>query len=218
MSGVLFDELQRWSDLGLGLAGLASGYTRSHLVDSEEQPAESTDVVTLARLLAVLPGATATVGAIMQSALFDVVSAIEHALNKVSETASTVEFTGRPIRKLYDLLAGLDQDFQVKQEERAQAAAEFLAAIGPQTTAELLSRVDMNMVLSEVDMDALVERVTLEKVLEKVDFNAVVADAIAQIDATDLTGVLASNTVGSIRTLPGTATRIAGRVVRRPGT
>jgi hypothetical protein len=67
-------------------------------------------------------------------------------------------------------------------------------------------------------MDALVERVTLEKVLEKVDFNAVVADAIAQIDATDLTGVLASNTVGSIRTLPGTATRIAGRVVRRPGT
>jgi hypothetical protein len=218
VSGVLFDELQRWSDLGLGLAGLASGYTRSHLVDSEEQAAESTDVVTLARLLAVLPGATATVGAIMQSALFDVVSAIEHALNKVSETASTVEFTGRPIRKLYDLLAGLDQDFQVKQEERAQAAAEFLAAIGPQTTAELLSRVDMNMVLSEVDMDALVERVTLEKVLEKVDFNAVVADAIAQIDATDLTGVLASNTVGSIRTLPGTATRIAGRVVRRPGT
>jgi hypothetical protein len=57
----------------------------------------------------------------------------------------------------------------------------------------------------------------MERVLEKVDFNAVVADALTQIDATDLTGALATTTVGSIRTLPGTATRIAGRVVRRPG-
>jgi hypothetical protein len=218
LSGALFEEIQRWSDLGLGLAGLATGYTRSHLVEPGEPGSESTEAVTLAGLLALLPGATATVGAAIQETLFDLVSKVEHGLEQASSAASSVEFTGRPMRLLHDLLARLDQEFQVKQEQRAQAAAEFLAAIGPQTTAELLSRVDMNMVLSEVDMDALVERVTLERVLEKVDFNAVVADAVTQIDATDLTGVLASSTVGSIRTLPGTATRIAGRVVRRPGT
>ncbi len=202
----------------MGLVGLASDYTRSHLIEGTDEQAEPGEVVTLARLLAVLPGATATMTAAAQSVVFDMVAALEHLMNRATAAASSVEFTGKPIRRLYESLADLDAQFQSKQDERAQAAAEFLARVGPHTTAELLSRVDMNMVLSEVDMDALVERVTLERVLEKVDFNAVVADALAQIDATDLTGVLASNTVGSIRTLPGTATRIAGRVVRRPGT
>ncbi len=215
-SGALFDELERWSNLGLGLAGLASGYTRSRLVDDERPAAGDPDVVTLADLLAVLPGAAASIAAAAQSAIFDVVAQVEDLLNQASAAASGVEFTGRPMRALHAWLTGLDRQFRDKQAERAEVAAEFLATVGPETTAELLSRVDMNMVLSEVDMDALVERVTLEKVLEKVDFNSVVADALTQIDATDLTGVLATTTVDSIRTLPGAATRMAGRVVRRP--
>ena len=217
-SGALFDELERWSNLGLGLAGLASGYTRSRMVEDEQPAANSEDVVTLADLLAVLPGATVSLASAMQSALFDVVSQVEDLLNRASAAASQVEFTGRPMRALHAWLTDLDRQFRDKQAERAEIAAEFLATVGPETTAELLSRVDMNMVLSEVDMDALVDRVTLEKVLEKVDFNSVVADALTQIDATDLTGVLATTTVDSIRTLPGAATRMAGRVVRRPGT
>ena len=215
ISGALFDELERWSGLGFGLAGLASGYTRSRLVEDVEQAGGEAEVVTLADLLAVLPGAAVTVAGTIQSALFDLVAAVEQRVNEASALMSQFEFTGRPMRALYGLLAALDAQFRQTQAERAEQAAEFLATIGPETTAELLSRVDMNMVLSEVNMDDLVERVTLERVLEKVDFNAVVADALAQIDPTDLTGVLASSTVNSVRTLPGTATRLAGRVVRR---
>ena len=215
ISGALFDELERWSGLGLGLAGLASGYTRSRLVEDADLEPGETDIVTLADLLVVLPGAAVTVAGAIQTALFDLVAAVEERVNEASALMSQIGFTGRPMRALYGLLAALDAQFRTTQAERAEQAAQFLATIGPETTAELLSRVDMNMVLSEVNMDDLVERVTLDRVLEKVDFNAVVADALAQIDPTDLTGVLASSTVNSVRTLPGTATRLAGRVVRR---
>ena len=215
ISGALFDELERWSGLGLGIAGLASGYTRSRLVEDTEPDGGDAEAVTLADLLSVLPGAAVTLAASIQSTIFDLVAAIEQRVNAASAHASHVRLTGRPMRTLYALLTSLDDQFRQTQAERAEQAAEFLATVGPETTAELLSRVDMNMVLSDVNMDALVERVTLERVLEKVDFNSVVADAIAQIDPTDLTGVLASSTVDSIRSMPGAATRIAGRVVRR---
>lgn len=217
VSGALFDELERWSGLGLGLAALATGYTRSRFINRAPTDHPDSDVVTLAEITAVLPGAAVAIAEAVQAALFDLVAHLEERINRASAAAARVEFTGRPMRALYTWLAGLDQQFQARQAERAEVAAEFLATIGPETTAELLSRVDMNLVLSEVDMDALVDRVTMERVLDKVDFNAVVADALIQIDATDLTGALATTTVGSIRTLPGAATRIAGRVVRRPG-
>lgn len=215
-SGAFFDELQRWSGLGLGLAGLASGYTRARLVEHEPRHRDE-DVVTLADLAAVLPGAAVLIAEAVQNSLFDLVAAIEHRVNEVSAAASRVEFTGRPMRALYAWLTDLDRQFRAQQDQRAARAAEFLATIGPETTAELLSRVDMNMVLSEVDMDALVDRVTLDKVIDKVDVNALMTDVLAEIDTANLTGALASNTVDSIRTLPGAATRIAGRVVRRPG-
>jgi hypothetical protein len=157
----------------------------------------------------------------LQARLFDVIAQVEDQVNRASAAASTVEFTARPIRALHAWLSGLDQQFQQRQAARAERAADFLAAVGPETTAELLSRVDMNMVLSDVDMDALVERVTMERVLEKVDVNSFMADVVTTLDAAGLlresTGALASQTVDQIRTLPGTATRIAGRVVRRPG-
>jgi len=217
LSGAVFDDLERWSSLGMGLAALASGYTRSRLIPEASREPREPEVVTLTDLLAVLPGAAASLASALQSALFDVVAHVEHYVNRASALAAHVEFTDRPVRSLHAWLSGLDEQFARKQAERAEVAAEFLATVGPETTAELLSRVDMNVVLSEVDMDALVERVTLQRVLEKVDFNAVMADALAQIDPTDLTGVLATSTVDSIRTLPGAATRMAGRVVRRPG-
>ncbi len=216
-SGAVFDEVERWSELGLGIAGLASGYTRSRLFDHESTDRPG-DVITLADLLAALPGATATLAAALQGALFDFVADLEHRVNEASAAASRMQLTGRPIRALHDWLTTLDQQFRDRQAQRAEQAAQFLATVGPETTAELLSRVDMNMVLSEVDMDVLVQRVTLEKVLEKVDMNALMADVLADLDTANLTGALASNTVGSIRTLPGAATRIAGRVVRRPTT
>lgn len=211
----MFDELERWSGLGLGIAGLASGYTRSRLIEDEASERDE-EAITLADMAAVLPGATATLVAMVQGAIFDVVSAVEQRINDASAAASKVEFTGRPMRRVHQWLSELDQQFRDRQAERAEQAAEFLATIGPETTAELLSRVDMNMVLSEVDMDALVDRVTLDRVLEKVDVNALMADVLADLDTANLTGALASNTVDSIRTLPGAATRIAGRVVRRP--
>lgn len=217
-SGALFDEVERWSGLGLGLAGLATGYVRSRLSDESPPEHAQDDAVTLADLAAVLPGAVVGLTAAAHSRLFDLIASLEQRANELSASASSVEFTGRPIRALYSLLAGLDAQFRAAQSERAEQAGRFLATVGPETTAELLSRVDMNVVLREVDMDALVQRVTLERVLDKVDFNQVIADALAQLDPSDLTGVLASSTVDSIRTLPGAATRMASRVVRRPGT
>lgn len=220
ISGALFDEVERWSGLGLGLAGLASEYTRSHWVDEQWHREQVADVVTLADLLVVLPGATAAIAEAAQRGVFDLVSQIEHRLNQASVAASRVKFTAHPIRVLHARLTELDQQFQQRQSQRTDEAAQFLAKVGPETTAELLSRVDMNVVLSEVDMDALVERVTLDRVLEKVDVNTLVADVVNTLDAAGLlresTGALASQTVDSIRTLPGAATRIAGRVVRRP--
>ncbi len=215
ISGALFDEWQRWSGLGLGIAGLATGYTRARLVDDQAVDRRD-DVVTLSDLASVLPGAAALIAEAVQNSLFDLVAGIEQRINDASAAASRIEFTGRPMRALLAWLTDLDQQFRDRQEQRAAFAAEFLATIGPETTAELLSRVDMNMVLSEVDMDALVERVTLDKVIEKVDVNALMSDVLADLDTANLTGALASNTVDSIRTLPGAATRIAGRVVRRP--
>ena len=222
ISGAIFDELERWSALGIGLAGLASGYTRSRMVSEETEDAQGAETVTLADLITVLPGAAASLAAAFQSALFDLVAGVEDRLNRASETASQVEFTGRPMRALHAWLSGLDRQFREQQAQRTEAAAAFLATVGPETTSELLSRVDMNMVLSEVDVDALVERMTVERVLEKVDVNTFMTDVITELDAAGLlresTGALASQTVGSIRTLPGAATRMAGRVVRRPNT
>lgn len=221
LSGAVFDEVERWSGLGMGLAGLASGYTRSRLVTEEPAEDGASDVVTLADLIAVLPGAAVSLVTRVQSMIFDLVAAVEDLLNQASATASRVEFTGRPIRMLHAWLAGMDRQFRDKQAQRTEAAAAFLATIGPETTAELLSRVDMNMVLSEVDMDALVDRVTMDRVLDKVDVNSFMTDVVTELDAAGLlresTGALASQTVDSIRTLPGAATRMAGRVVRRPG-
>jgi hypothetical protein len=219
-SGALFDEMQRWSELGLGLAGLATGYTRSRLVEADEAAHDDSEVVTLADLMSVLPGATAAVAEAVQNALFDLVAQVEHRINQASAAASTIEFTGRPMRALYAWLSDLDRLFRDRQAQRAEHAAQFLATVGPETTSELLSRVDMNFVLSDVDMDALVDRVTMERVLEKVDVNTFMGDVVTTLDAAGLlregTGALASQTVDQIRTLPGAATRIAGRVVRRP--
>lgn len=222
LSGAVFDEVERWSGLGMGLAGLASGYTRSRLIPEGAGEDGEPDAVTLADFIAVLPGAAVSLAAQVQSVLFDLVAAAENWLNRASATASQVEFTARPMRVLHAWLAGLDRQFQDKQAQRTQAAAEFLATVGPETTAELLSRVDMNMVLSDVDVDALVDRVTMERVLEKVDVNSFMTDVVTELNAAGLllegTGAIASQTVDSIRTLPGAATRMAGRVVRRPGT
>lgn len=197
------------------MASVAGGYTRSRLARDAQVEAEDSEVITLADLLAVLPGATASITASLNRAVFDAVAALEDRVN-------SVELTATPIRQLHKWLTELDERFRADQAERADQAAEFLARVGPETTANLLARVDMNEVLSEVDMDALVERVAVEKVLERLDVNSLVSEVITELDAANLlregTGVIASNTVDSIRTLPGAASRMAGRVVRRPGT
>lgn len=222
VTGALFDEMERWSGLGLGIAALASGYTRSRLVGEQPRDVRDEDTVTLADLITVLPGAAASVAAAVQSALFDAVAQVEDHVNRASGAASRIAFTGPVVKAVYAWLVDLDREFQDKQADRVDEAAAFLAEIGPEATAQLLSRVDMNMVLSDVDMDALVDRVTIDRVLDKVDVNSLMSEVIAELDATGLlresTGAIAATTVGTIRNQVGTATRIAGRVVRRPAT
>ena len=58
------------------MAGLATGIHRSRLVEADEAANDDSEVVTLADLMAVLPGATAAVAEAVQNALFDLVSPV----------------------------------------------------------------------------------------------------------------------------------------------
>ena len=114
-----------------------------------------------------------------------------------------------------------DRLFRDRQAQRAEQAAQFLATVGPETTSELLARSGHELaMLSDVDMDALVDRVTMERVLEKVDVNTFMGDVVTTWTPP---GCCAREPAHWRRrpwirsaSLPGAATRIAGRVVRRP--
>lgn len=247
VSGAVLDRVQRWTDLSLGIAGLAAGYSDRVLDDGGEESTTGAAELTLADVVALVPGAALAVGATVQGCLFDLIAAAEEHLNRSSDIALRMPVTGHLLPAIYRWLADQDGQFRHAQEERTQRAADFLATAGPHTLGELLlrvdldtvlanvdmdavlanvdmhsavSRVDMDSVLANVDMDAVMRRISVDDLLERVDINAVITDAIRELDTTGLlresTGALASTTVGQLRTQVGAAGRMAGRVVRRP--
>lgn len=245
-SGLVLDEIERWTELSLGLVGVVTDYSRETLAAAEGTAgAEQADGPTAAGaplahdldaadLLAVLPGALATLGLRLQSRIFDAVAEAEHQVATVMARLGTVKLTSPVAQRLHEWLAGLDAEFQSGQDERVEVAAAFLGSAGPRTLDELLARIDLEAVLDRVDMEVVLDKVDMELVLDRVDLDAVLErvdlDAVvARLDVNDLmsgviqdlqvagllrdsTGAIVNSTAGALRTqVGGVANRITGR-------
>ena len=236
VSGVVLDNTARWSELALGLTELVSGYSTRTLAETHGTPTPADDDgVGPADILRVLPGAAAALALRLQRQVFDQWARLETATNSAADLVGLQRLTDPMWRELHKLLSGLDEEFKSEQSARAEVAQEFLAAIGPQTLQELLSRVDLNALLADVDLDAVLERVDLdavldrvdldrvadridiERLLERVDVNELAAAILADVEVTGLlrdgTGAIANSTVGVIRSQ---VEGVSKRLTRRP--
>ncbi len=222
-SGLLLDGVERWTGLGLGLAEVAASYSRATLAGAEADVADDDvagddpgdGVLLAADLLEVLPGACAALALRVQSAAFDAVSAAEAGLSRVLSRVGAVRLTSPLAARLQQRLAGLDDEFKSSQAERAEVAASFLAAAGPRTLDELLARIDLDALLGRVDLDEVIEGVDIDRVVARVDVNDLMSGAIQDIQVTGLlrdgTGVIATSTVGALRTQIEGVARTLGR-------
>lgn len=220
-SGLVLDEVERWTTLTLGVAQVAASYTNSTLAAAEGTESDSTDpdvadTLRTADVLAVAPGAVAALALRWQTTVFDLVATAESASAAVFTKLGAVKLTSPVARRLHSWLAALDEEFAEAQAERAELAATFLAAAGPRTLDELLSRIDLEAVLDRVDLDAVIDRVDLDSVVARVDVNDLMSGVIQEVQVTGLlrdgTGAIANGTVGVLRTqVGGVANRITGR-------
>jgi hypothetical protein len=234
---VVLDNTARWSELALGLTELVSGYSQRTLTQTLGPTADNdAESVGPADVLRVLPGAAAAVALRLQRHAFDQWARLETAASSAAGLVGLHRLTDPVWRHVHMLLAELDEEFKSEQSARAELAQEFLAAAGPQTLQELLSRVDLDAllegvdldaVLARVDLDAVLERVDLdrladrldiERVLERVDVNELAAAILTDVEVAGLlrdgTGAIANSTVGVIRSQ---VEGVSKRLTRRPG-
>ena len=174
VSGVVLDNAERWSGLALGLTELVTGYSQRTLAqtlgDADAAPERE---VGPADVLKVLPGAAAALALRLQHAAFDQWAQLESTAASAAELVGLNRLADPVWRQLHAVLAKLDDEFKSEQSSRAALAEEFLAAAGPQTLQELLSRVDLDALLAGVDLDAVLDRVDLDAVLDRVDLDSV---------------------------------------------
>ena len=242
-TGVVFDGVDRWTALALGIAEFFTNYSRAALSNAEQRALaaatahgrEQTDGVSAADLITVLPGALTVLGLRLQRRLFDTVAGAEHAASRQIGRLGAVHVSSPLLTRLHGFLAGLDEQFKTEQRARAQVAADFLAVAGPETLDALLARIDVEALLHRVDLDAVIERVDLDRAVGRVDLDAVVArvdvdQVVSKVDVNELmsgvlgdlevaellrdsTGALANSTVGVLRNQVG---GVANRITRRP--
>ncbi len=209
-SGMVLDEVERWTALTLGVAEVVTSYSTSTLsqvadveaADGVPGPGESateqtgatgaTQELNAADVVRVLPGALAVMALRAQSRAFDIITGTEAAVTSILGRLGAVRITSPFLTRVQGALADLDSEFRAEQAERAQLAATFLAAAGPRTLDELLARIDMEAVLDRVDMEAVLDRVDMEAVLDRVDMEAVLGrvDLDAVIERVDLDAVI----------------------------
>lgn len=195
-TGVVLDEVERWTALTLGVAEVVTSYSTSTLAtaesDVEPEAADPTipaDQLTAgdadlnaADLARVIPGALALLALRIQGSAFDAITGVENVVTEVFARFGAIKVTSPLAGRAHALLAELDAQFKAEQAERAQLASTFLAAAGPRTLDELLARIDMEAVLDRVDMEAVLDRVDLDAVVARVDLDAV----IDRLDVNDL--------------------------------
>ncbi|MFI0432622.1 MAG: hypothetical protein ACH36H_05735 [Candidatus Nanopelagicales bacterium] len=224
-SGVVLDGVERWTGLALGLLEVVTSYSQATLAgaEAEAQPSSSgrnadaaaTGPLLAADVLKVLPGACAALALRLQSAAFDAVSAGEAQVARWLDRLGAVQITSPLAARLQGVLAELDAEFKAAQAERAVVASSFLAEAGPRTLDELLARIDMAALLERVDLDEVIEGVDIDRVVARVDVNDMMSGAIQDIQVTGLlrdgTGVIATSTVGALRTQIEGVARTLGR-------
>lgn len=237
VSGVVLDNAERWSGLALGLTELVTGYSQRTLAQTlGDADAAPEGEIGPADVLKVLPGAAAALALRLQHAAFDQWAQLESTAASAAELVGLNRLADPVWRQLHAVLAKLDDEFKSEQSSRAALAEEFLAAAGPQTLQELLSRVDLDALLAGVDLDAVLDRVDLdavldrvdldrvadrldiERLIERVDVNELAAAVLADVEVAGLlrdgTGAIANSTVGVIRSQ---VEGVSKRLTRRPG-
>jgi hypothetical protein len=227
-------QAQRWTELGLGMAEMVTGYSQRTLAatagDGNSTTASDPSVWDLA---AVAPGAVATIALKVQDSTLRAAGSAANLASRVARGVGVTRVTTPVMQWLHDTLAPLDEEFKNSQAERAAVAETFVAAAGPQVLQELLSRVDLdalleqvdieqlldrvdlNAVIDRIDIDRLTDRIDVERLLDRVDVNDVASLVLHDLEVAGLlrggTEALASSTVGALRSQMEGVSRRLGR-------
>ncbi|MEI6622322.1 MAG: hypothetical protein WCP28_10485 [Actinomycetes bacterium] len=195
-SGAVLDQVDRWTDLGMGLVDVATTFSQRSLHAAEPAPApassDAATFATTANLLAVLPGAAAALAVRLQHESFDLVATLEDRLTAGLRRVGAARLTSPVATRVYGKLAELDTDFRAQQAVRASFAERYLATVGPQTLDALLARVDIEALVRRVDVEAVLDRIDLDAVVRRVDLDAVVqrVDLDSAVERVDLDRVV----------------------------
>ncbi len=243
-TGLVFDGIDRWLTLVLGIGEFVTSYSQETLGNTENRNLgrqldgaddDATEGPSAADLLSVLPGAGVVLMLRVQRGIFDAVAGAEKLVSDQITRFGAVRLSSPMLRRVHGFLAGLDEQFKAEQRQRATLAADFLAAAGPETLDALLARIDLEAVLHRVDLDAVVERVDLDQVLQRVDLDEVVSrvdvdQVVSKVDVNELmSGVIGELEVaGLLRDSTGAIANstvgvlrnqvggVANRITRRP--
>ena len=243
-TGLVFDGIDRWLALVLGIGEFVTSYSQETLGNTENRNLgrqhdgaddDATEGPSAADLLSVLPGAGVVLMLRVQRGIFDAVAGAEKLVSDQITRFGAVRLSSPMLRRVHGFLAGLDEQFKAEQRQRATLAADFLAAAEPETLEELLARIDLEAVLHRADLDAVVERVDLDQVLQRVDLDEVVSrvdvdQVVSKVDVNELmSGVIGELEVaGLLRDSTGAIANstvgvlrnqvggVANRITRRP--
>lgn len=226
ISGALFDTVERWTHLGLGLGSLVSDFTNSTYESvaieqvpptaakgKRRRPAKPRYTRGVPRpqfdgIVGLAPGALLNIALTTQSRSFDAISAAESKLQEPVARVSKAPIVAALLDRLREFLAEQNHQFQLSQQERTELATDFIARYGPKTMDELLSRididsfvgrVDVDRVVDKMDLEAMIEKVPVDQVIDKIDLRAVVLDTVGQVQVSDILRESTSSTVRGLR-------------------
>ena len=214
VTGPVLDSVEAWTRVGLGALAFAAAQSDRHLLSTVTRTPGPDGVgrydQSSTTLPAVLPGATFGLALAGQSALFDVIASTEVRVAAIVGLLSRRSPAGWASRRMMAFLEPWDQRWRADQRTHADAAAAFLASIGPSTLDELLGR---------IDVERVVDRVPVDYVVDRIDVNSIAAEIASELRYTDLvrestnaifresTGVLAATTAEVVRGQVGAVTR-----------
>jgi len=135
-----------------------TGYSQRTLDRAEAADRQRAGEAGAADVVRVLPGAAAALALQLQRQLFDSASNLEGLADQLGQRLGLNRVTRPILSALYSYLSPLDEQFKSDQAERARIAETFLAAAGPETLEEMLTRVDLNALLAQVDLQVLLEQ------------------------------------------------------------
>jgi len=228
------DQVQRWSELALGMAELLTGYSQRTLADATQaSQSVAKEDAGVADVLRIAPGASVALALRGQAAAMTVAASATKAASWLGRTIGVTKVTKPAMSWLHSSLAPLDEEFKANQAARAEVAETFLTTAGPHALQEMLSRVDLNALLAQVDVeqlldqidvdalldridiDRLADRIDVERLLDRIDINDVANLVIHDLEVTGLlrggTEAIASSTVGVLRSQVEGVSRRLGR-------